>query len=314
MRVLLMPAVSMVGHLDRIVVRLHQSGIEVVMASAQGLDAPAYDDIDLIAGPGSMMIDGAVMDRFPRLRGLISAGVGAEGFDREAAHARSIPIVTGMSREAAAGMASATIMLMMALRHDLVGAMRAFAEGERRDSDRANPLDGATVGIVGYGNIGREVARRLRAWDIPVVVASPSAALGPLGNGAEGVSFAELLAISDIVTLHAAYMRGAPPILDRAALASMKAGALLVNTARGGLVDEEALAEQLTCGKLGGAALDCFADEPLPATSPLRGAPNTILTPHQIGHTAYGAEVMADRFAENIVRLAETVRAQPATQ
>ncbi len=147
-------------------------------------------------------------------------------------------------------------------------------------------------------------ARRLRAWGVRVIVFGRSLEAGPLADGSESVSLERLLRTSDIVSLHATLNHGDRPIIDEAALAAMKPGALLVNTARGALVDERAVAGALRSGQLGGAALDCFAIEPLPADSPLRGAPNAILTPHQIGHTPAGADAMVRTFIDNIVRVA----------
>src|SRR5690606_541094 len=130
-------------------------------------------------------------------------------------------------------MASATIALMLALCHDLPGAMSAFVQGFRRDIGRARTLDDATVGLIGFGAIGREVARRLRAWGVRVLVFSRSLEAGPLSDGGESVSLQRLLRVSDIVSLHATLARGDGPIIDGAALALMKPDALLVNTARG---------------------------------------------------------------------------------
>src|SRR5690606_7992868 len=142
--------------------------------------------------------------------------------------------------------------------------------GTRRDVSRAWTLDDATVGLIGYGAIGRDVARRLRAWGVRVLVYSRSLDQSTLPDGSESVSLMRLLRGSDIVSLHATLSRGDGPIIDKSALEAMKPGALLVNTARGGLVDENAVAAALHSGRLGGAALDCFSVEPLPESSPLR--------------------------------------------
>jgi len=312
MRVLLVPAASIAGQLDRISGRLRDAGLGVTIAEAGLLLEPEAAEFGLIAGPGTLRCDAALMDRCPRLRGLVAVGVGCEGFDREAAAQRSISIATGATRQSAGDMASATIMLMLALSHRLPEAIEACRKGGRRDSSRARSLDGATVGIVGYGAIGREVARRLLAWDIRVL-ASGRAPLEGLPQGVEPVDLDRLLADSDIVTLHATFAHGSPPLLDRDRIATMRPGALLVNVARGGLVDEAALADALVHGRLGGAALDCFASEPLSAGSPLWGLPNTILTPHQIGHSGAGMELLVETFIENILRLAADAEAAPQT-
>ncbi len=304
MRVLLITAPAL-GHREgEVLAELRRAGIGVTRGEMATLNGDEAADFDVIAGPGSMRADVGLFDRCPRLRGLVSFGSGCEGSDRPAAAARSITIATGGADRSVRDMASATIALMLALCHDLPGAIAACAQGSRRDATRVRTLEDAIVGIVGFGAIGRETARRLRAWGVRVLVFSRSLEAGPLTDGSESVPLDRLLRTSDIVSLHAALNHGDGPIIDEASLAAMKPGALLVNTARGALVDERAVASALHSGVLGGAALDCFAIEPLPVDSPLRGAPNAILTPHQIGHTQAGADAMVRTFIDNIIRLA----------
>ncbi len=232
----------------------------------------------------------------------MSIGSGCEGFDRSAAATRSIEIATGATVENVEGMASATILLMLALLHDLEGARRACASDRRRDISRVRSLAGIRVGLIGFGAIGRRVARKLRAWDVAVSVFAPSLALGPIDDGVIAVDLDALLQTSDVVSLHAALGASSRHLLDRGRIARMKPGSLLLNTARGGLIDEAALADALRDGRLAGAALDCFEIEPLPRESVLRSLDNVILTPHQIGHTKAGADSVVDALIRNIVR------------
>ena len=302
MRVLLVPAASIAAATERIVADLRAAGLVVEVGS---LDRSSDVSFDIVAGPGTMCCSAAWFDANPQLRGLVAAGVGCEGFDLAAAAERSVPILTGATRESAAAMAGATILLMLACCHDLPGAQRAFSEGGRRDIGRARAIDGLTIGVVGYGTIGRDVVRRLRAWDVTVLVASPSQPPGLLSDGSQSVSLDTLIACSDLISLHAALTPDTRHLIDRARIARMKPGSLLVNTARGGLIDEAALADALVGGAIGGAALDCFSMEPLPPDSQLRTAPNLILTPHQIGHTAAGAEAVVRTFIDNILKLSQ---------
>ena len=304
MRVLLISTPALGHREDEVLGELRDAGVDVMRGDTAMLDRDGVADFDVIAGPGSMRADAELFGRCPRLRGMVSFGSGCEGFDRSAAAARAIAIATGGADRSVRDMASATIMLMLALCHNLPGAMAAHAQASWCDRTRVRTLDDTTVGIVGYGAIGRETARRLRAWGVRVLVFSRSLEAGELADGSESVPFQQLLRASDIVSLHARLNHGGGPIIDRAALATMKPGALLVNTARGALVDEGAVADALRSGLLGGAALDCFAIEPLPMDSPLRGAPNAILTPHQIGHTPAGADAMVRTFIDNIIRIA----------
>ncbi|MDH7971917.1 NAD(P)-dependent oxidoreductase [Sphingomonas sp. AR_OL41] len=301
MRVLLVPAASIAAATESIVCDLRAAGLVVEVGS---FDRSCEEPFEIVAGPGTMGCTALWLDDNPQLRGLVGVGVGCEGFDVAAAAARSIPVLTGATREGVAAMAGATIMLMLACCHDLPGAQRAFEQGVRRDVGRARAIDELTIGVIGYGAIGRDVVRRLRAWNVTVLVASPSLSRGILPDGAQCVPLDILIEQSDLISLHAALTPDTHHLIDRARIARMKRGALLVNTARGALVDEAALAEALTIGALGAAALDCFSVEPLPDDSPLRDAPNLILTPHQIGHTAAGAGAVARTLVENIVRLA----------
>lgn len=305
MNALFIPPRSIEHHVDWIVEQLESEGVVVTCSPRNALKDSDLSDFDLIAGPGGLPLDAELMDRAPRLRGLVSVGVGQEGFDLEAAARRGIEVARGSSADGAEAMASASIMLMLALCHDLPGALEATRVGGRRDVSRTRLIDRATIGLVGYGMIGREVARRLRSWGIAVQATSPRFTAGTDDLGVRGVTLDELLRTSDVVSLHATLGPASRELLGRAELLSMKPGALLVNTARGGLVDERALAEVLKSGHLAGAAIDCFAREPLDDGNPLKGAPNTILTPHQIGHTLDGGHALARRLVANIVEIAQ---------
>ena len=149
-------------------------------------------------------------------------------------------------------------------------------------------IAGKTLGIVGYGGIGRESARLGRALGMRVIGFDPQVpATSPLWtrDGTAPRSFAEVLAEADVVTLHVPLSPATRDLLDAARIATMKPDAILINTARGGVVDETAVAAALRGGKLGGAALDVFDHEPLGAGSPLAGCPRLILTPHVAGVT-----------------------------
>jgi glyoxylate reductase len=138
-------------------------------------------------------------------------------------------------------------------------------------------VHGATLGIIGLGAIGQALAARARGFGMRVLGWSRT----PRHlDGVEAVSLADLLAAADFVTIHLALSSETRGLIDASALSGMREGAILVNTARGGIVDEAALAEALRSGRLAGAALDVFAREPLESDSPLLEAPNLLLTPH----------------------------------
>jgi D-3-phosphoglycerate dehydrogenase len=138
-----------------------------------------------------------------------------------------------------------------------------------------------TVGVVGYGRIGRAVVERLIPFGCRVLVHDPLMVQGPVGGTAVmAVPLAELLAQSDIVTLHCPSLDSTRKMINRHSLAQMKPGSLLINVGRGDLVDPDALLESLQSGHLGGASLDVFDPEPIPAGHPIRTMPNVVLASH----------------------------------
>ena len=165
-------------------------------------------------------------------------------------------------------------------------------------------LHGRTLGLVGLGDIALEVARRARAFDMDIVYHKRK----PLPReheemvGARFRPLPELLAESDVVSLHAPHTDQTERMIDAAALGVMKPTAILVNTARGGLVDEDALVDALRDGGIAGAGLDAFVEEPLPAGHPLAGAPNVLLSPHVGGGTGGGQRGMIEDVVRNLSR------------
>jgi len=157
-------------------------------------------------------------------------------------------------------------------------------------------VHGATLGVVGWGRIGQALARRASAFDMPVL----HHARNPTGEAGYLADLDELLTRSDAVSLHVPLTADTRGLMDEARIGAMKAGAVLINTARGGIVDEVALAHALRQGRLGGAALDVFEHEPLGAGSPLAGAPNLILTPHIGGVTRESNERVSALVAEKV--------------
>ena len=156
-------------------------------------------------------------------------------------------------------------------------------EWPRAAAGRGREMAGATLGLVGYGAIARETARLARAWGMGILAHDPFATDF---EGAEAVALGELLARSDVVSLHVPLTDDTRRMIGAEALAAMRPGAVLVNAARGGVVDEAAVADALGRGHLAGAALDTFEREPLGAVHPFAGVPNLLLTPHIGGVTA----------------------------
>ncbi len=241
----------------------------------------------IVAYPGDPRADELDAARQLRLFQLLSAG--HDWLDLDDFRRRGIAVATNAGSNAVAT-AEHTLLLMLALLKQLPPHDAAVHAGEwpaMRHTLTMRELHGRTVGLVGFGRIGQEVALRLHAFGARVVYASRSRAAADVEQrtAARHVALDELLAGSDIVSLHAPLTPTTRRLIDSAALARMRAGSCLVNTARGALVDEGALAAALRSGHLAGVGLDVFADEPLPLDSPLRGLPGVILTPHIGGVT-----------------------------
>jgi D-3-phosphoglycerate dehydrogenase len=223
------------------------------------------------------------LDAMPRLRGIISPIVGYDWIDVTQATNRGIPVVNGEVPEVRESMAEATIMLLLTLLYRLretEAQMRAPVPGPQ---PRRQMLKGRTIGIIGSGGIAREIICRLTPWEAVLQVHTRVAS--PDLPGVRLVDLDHLLATSDVVIVMTSLDSGSRHLLDAQRLRRLKRGALLINTARGGLVEESSLVEALRSGHIAAAALDVFEVEPLPMPHPLRELPNVILTPHAVGHT-----------------------------
>jgi glyoxylate reductase len=228
-------------------------------------------------------IDRALLAACPRLRVVSSCSVGLDHVDLAAARERGIRVghTPGVLTETTADLAFA---LLLAAARRIAEADRFVRSGAWTAQRSWEPdlllgrdLHGATLGIVGLGAIGRAVARRAQGFGMRVLGWSPSGRAVP---GVASRSLADLLAESDFVSLHVALVAETRGLLGAEAIARMKPGAVLVNTTRGGVVDEAALVAALGSGRLAAAGLDVFAEEPLPSDSPLLALPNAVLLPH----------------------------------
>ncbi|MFJ6530778.1 hydroxyacid dehydrogenase [Streptomyces longwoodensis] len=249
----------------------------------------AVSDADALIVRSGTRVDAEVLDRAPRLRVVGRAGVGLDNVDTATARARGVTVVNAPDSNTVS-VAELTVGLIIASMRRVPAAARSLGEGEWRRSDFAGvELAGRTLGIVGYGRIGRQVARRLTAFDMHIVVHDPCADTSD--DGVRAAELDELLAVSDVVTLHLPKTPATTGLLGARELALMKPTALLVNTARGGIVDEAALARALRAGRPARAALDVFATEP-PGHSPLLALPTVLALPH-LGASTHDAQLRA---------------------
>jgi len=249
-----------------------------------------------------------MMDRLPALRLIAVSRGGPVNIDMDAAHRHNITVVNTPGRNASA-VAEFTIGAILAETRLIRVGHEALRKGEwRGDLYRADrtgrELNEMTVGVIGYGNIGTRVVRLLRAFGCHVLVCDPYVQLtaDDRNAGVELVGFDDLLTRSDVVTLHARVTEETRRIINAEALARMKEGAILVNTARGPLVDYDALYDALASGRIGSAMLETFAVEPAPADWPLLQLPNVTLTPHIAGASVRTVTYAAEQAAEEVRR------------
>ncbi len=234
-------------------------------------------------------VDAALIAAGPKLRIIGRAGVGIDNIDTAAAARAGITVVNAPAGNTIAA-AEHTFALLLALARHVPRGDRSVREGAWiRGELKGFELRGRRLGIVGLGRIGRAVASRAAAFEMELIGSDPVISSDEAATiGVRLVSFDELLVSADIVTLHVPAL-GSAPLIGAAELAKMKRGAVLLNVARGSLVDESALAEALASGTIAGAGIDVFATEP-PKNSPLLQAPNTVLTPH-LGAQTMDAQV-----------------------
>ena len=266
-------------------------------------DLVEVEDADVLV-VGLEPVDESLLSRASRLRLIQRLGRGYNNIDLEAASRRDIP-VCGMPDFNAASVAEHTMMLTLALLRRLFDSTLLMKAGRWPVAEVVAQglfdLQGKVVGIVGYGAIGAAVARRMRAFDARVCVAESDSE--KVDQAFETVALDELLRRSDVLTLHVPLTAETRGLIGRQELSLMRRTAVLVNTARGALVDEHALAEALTGGSLAGAGIDVFSEEPLDTGHPLRRCPNVLLTPHTAGQTREAMDRMVSLMLDNLDRL-----------
>jgi D-3-phosphoglycerate dehydrogenase len=234
-------------------------------------------------------------------------GVGYDIVDIQAAGERNIPVAV-MPGINATQVMELTVLLILAVYRNLIVMHNGILEGQWPRNEfmkRSFTVGGKTVGIVGIGKIGRKVAKRIQSFDADVqyydvfrLSAEQEAALG-----VRYVAFEELLKTSDIISLHIPLTDENKGLINKKTIALMKPTAVVINTSRGGLINEADLFEALKSDRLLGAGLDVFEHEPLEKGSPLRSLKNVVMTPHVGGNTIENNSNMARRAIENIVKI-----------
>jgi len=294
---------------------LRTAGHEVVIG--RPLDMPgreAYSESDLIEQVRAAdvllashleRVTPAVMEHAEHLGLVIVPFIGVDKIDVPAATRLGVLVANSPTRENFIAVAEATIgLILMLLKRVKRGESRLRAGAWARREDRGDFLFGKTVGIVGLGRIGTHVARRLAPWDVRLIAADPYVSADKAtALGVTLVDLPTLLTQADIVTLHATLTDETRGFIGEKELRRMKPTALLLNTARGELVDEAAVARAVSECWIAGAAIDAFAQEPLPNPHPYRTVDpeRLILTPHNIGHSEAGRRANLKSALEQIL-------------
>jgi len=236
-----------------------------------------------------------------RLQVVGRAGVGVDNVDLDAATAAGITVVNAPTGNTIAA-AEHTLALLYGVARRIAAADASVRRGEwARAQFTGLELRGRTLGIVGLGKIGQAIAARARAMEMTVLAADPFVTDEQAAHhGVELVTFDRLLERADVVSVHVPLTRTTRGLIGREQLARMKPGAILLNVARGGVIDEAAVAAALTSGRLAGAGVDVFEAEP-PTGSPLLDAPNTLLTPHLGASTAEAQVLVAEEVADQVL-------------
>lgn len=289
---------------------LAQEGIDILRADHEvdvrvGLPRDeflaALPDHDALLVRSQVQVDAEAISAGRRLAVIGRAGVGVDNIDIAAATAAGITVVNAPTGNTIAA-AEHTLALLLALARHIPAADASMRRGEwRRSAFTGREMRGRALGVIGLGKIGMAVADRARALEMEILghdpfVTQEAAEL----HGVRLVPLARIMREADAITVHVPLTRSTRGMIGAAELADMKSGALLVNVARGGVIDEAALAQALTSGHLGGAAVDVYSTEPPPADLVLRDVPNIILTPHLGASTEEAQTRVAVEAAEQV--------------
>lgn len=299
------PPIQVVG--QKAVALLEQAGCQVTTALIHG-SIPTDELLNLIGGYDAII---AGTERYsaeffssPKAKDLklISRwGVGYDAIDVTAASQQGLLIcyTPGMTDQV---VADYTFALLLGLVRNIPAGHQSMQNAQWQPQ-WGHDMNGKTLGILGYGRIGQAVARRAVGFGLRIIAHDPHAKPGDNPLDVQFVSFDEMLSQSDYVTLHVSLMPSTRGLIGEAQFRRMKPSAYLINAARGALIDEPALIQALNEGRIAGAALDVFAEEPLPADHPLRRAPNVLLTPHQASSSRETGELISLATAQAVLDL-----------
>ena len=263
---------------------------------------------DALIVRSQIQVDAALIAAGPQLKIIGRAGVGIDNIDAAAAEHANIRVVNAPNGNTIAAAEQTFALLLAVARHVPHGDASVRSGAWIRGELKGFELRGKRLGIIGFGRIGQAVAKRAAGFEMEVAASDPVLTAQQAAEfGVTLQTLDQLLMESDIISLHLPAL-GDTPLIGAAEIAKMKRGAVLLNVARGSLIDEVALAAALASGALGGAGIDVFATEP-PVGSPLLTAPHTVLAPHLGAQTVDAQIAVAVEVAEQIVNFFKTPRA-----
>jgi len=262
---------------------------------------------DVLAIRSATRVTADVLESPGNLKLIARAGVGVDNIDVEAATRKGVLVMNTPGGNSVA-VAELTIGLMLVLVRQLVPAISSTKSGrwEKKRFAGGHELFRKTVGLVGFGTIGQLVAQRCLSFGTMVLAFDPHPIEASRRLGVQIVPIEELFQRSDVVSLHVPLADSTRNLVSGRLLGLLKKGSYLVNTARGGIVDEAALAKALQDGTLAGAAMDVFGTEPVPKDHPLLALENFLCTPHLGASTEEGQLACANQLAEQLVEYAQT--------
>jgi len=289
------------------IVHLKKAGIKVLELPPSSDEAALMKTLakaDALITRGGIKVTREMMEASPRLRAVGVHGVGCDHVDLRAAEELG-KMVFNTPSALTDTVAEMTMALVLAMMRRVVSADKAVRAGQwkRKYSDLVgSELSGKTVGIIGLGRIGTAVARRLKPFETEIIyfdaIGRPEV---EAELGLKRVELDDLLRRSDVITLHIPFTPQTRHLISKRELNIMKDGALLVNTARGRIIDQPALIDALRTGKVAGAALDVFEEEPLDPSNPLAAMDNVILTPHLGASSREAMRRMAVQVAQGVI-------------
>lgn len=296
------PMIAGSPHLDRLRERAEVAFYDRRPASDEEKIERVRDATVILNSRGTVRWPGSVLKHLPKLKLISCCAIGVDCIDRVAAREQGVLVCNVPGRTASIVAEHALAMLLGAARR--LAFMTAEVKSGRWPGMHLISLSGKRLGIIGTGNIGRQMIRLGKAIGMEVVAWSFHPAPERATElGFRYVELGELLATSDAISLHLKLTDESRRFIDAAALAQMKPGAILVNTSRGAIVDQAALAAALRSGRLGGAALDVFETEPIPAGDPILSCEQVVFTSHAADQLFEGFDALAAGAVDNVLAL-----------